>query len=83
MFENAVAERMGLMHTESAFQILAKAQALEAQGRHIVHMEIGQPDFKTPQNIIEAAHKAMLEGFTGYTPAPGLPKARTSTDERI
>jgi len=76
MFENAIAQRMGLMHTESAFQILAKAQALEAQGRHIIHMEIGQPDFKTPQNIIEAAYKAMNDGYTGYTPSPGLPKAR-------
>jgi len=81
MFEKAVADRMGLMHTESAFQILAKAQALEAQGRHIVHMEIGQPDFKTPQNIIDAASRAMNEGFTGYTPAPGLPKARTTIAE--
>jgi len=72
MFENAAAQRMSLLHTESAFQILAKAQALEAQGRHIVHMEIGQPDFKTPRNIIEAAYRAMNEGYTGYTPTPGL-----------
>ena len=74
--KKAIARRMHLMHTESAFQILAKAQALEAQGKHIIHMEIGQPDFKTPQNIIDAAHKAMLDGFTGYTPSPGLPKVR-------
>jgi aspartate/methionine/tyrosine aminotransferase len=72
MFEPAVARRMSLLHTESAFQILAKAQALEAQGRHIVHMEIGQPDFKTPQNIIDAAYRAMNGGYTGYTPTPGL-----------
>jgi len=76
VFENAAAQRMSLLQTESAFQILAKAQALEAQGRHIVHMEIGQPDFKTPQNIIEAAYRAMNEGYTGYTPTPGLPAAR-------
>jgi len=81
MFENAVADRIGLLHTESAFQILAKAKALEAQGRHIIHMEIGQPDFKTPQNIIDAAHRAMNAGFTGYTPTPGLPEARTAIAE--
>jgi aspartate/methionine/tyrosine aminotransferase len=69
---NKVADRMGLLHTESAFQILARANALEAQGRSIIHLEIGQPDFKTPQNIIEAAYRAMNEGKTGYTPTPGI-----------
>jgi aspartate/methionine/tyrosine aminotransferase len=67
-----IAERMSLLHTESAFQILARANALEAQGRSIIHLEIGQPDFKTPGNIIEAAYKAMSEGKTGYTPTPGI-----------
>ncbi|MDR1318912.1 MAG: aminotransferase class I/II-fold pyridoxal phosphate-dependent enzyme, partial [Treponema sp.] len=69
---NKVADRMGLLHTESAFQILAQANALEAQGRSIIHLEIGQPDFKTPQNIIDAACRAMNEGKTGYTPTPGI-----------
>ncbi|MDR2247175.1 MAG: pyridoxal phosphate-dependent aminotransferase [Treponema sp.] len=69
---NKVADRMGLLHTESAFQILARANALEAQGRSIIHLEIGQPDFKTPQKIIEAAYRAMNEGKTGYTPTPGI-----------
>ncbi|MDR2687096.1 MAG: pyridoxal phosphate-dependent aminotransferase [Oscillospiraceae bacterium] len=81
MFETAAAQRMGLLHTESAFQILAKAQALEAQGRHIIHMEIGQPDFKTPQNIIDAAYHAMNDGYTGYTPTPGLLPARKAIAE--
>jgi aspartate/methionine/tyrosine aminotransferase len=63
---------MGLLHTESAFQILARANALEAQGRSVIHLEIGQPDFKTPKNIIEAAYRAMNEGKTGYTPTPGI-----------
>jgi len=72
---------MSLLHTESAFQILAKAQALEARGRHIIHMEIGQPDFKTPQNIIEAAYRAMNGGYTGYTPTPGLLQARRAIAE--
>jgi len=71
MFEQAIAARIGRLHTESAFQILAKAKALEAQGRSIIHMEIGQPDFKTPKNIIEAAYRAMNEGYTGYSPTPG------------
>ncbi|MCL2301220.1 MAG: pyridoxal phosphate-dependent aminotransferase [Firmicutes bacterium] len=81
MFENAAADRMSLLRTESAFQILAKAQALEAQGRHIIHMEIGQPDFKTPQNIIDAAYRAMNEGYTGYTPTPGLLPVRQTIAE--
>jgi len=81
MFENLISERMDRLHTESAFQILARAKALEAQGRHIVHMEIGQPDFKTPQNIIDAAYKAMNDGFTAYTPTPGLPQARQAIAE--
>jgi len=76
MFEQALAPRMGRLHTETAFQILAQANALEAQGRNIIHCEIGQPDFKTPAHIIEAAHKAMLDGFTGYTPTPGFPDLR-------
>lgn len=76
MFENSVAKRMSLLHTESAFAILAKAKALEAQGESIIHLEIGQPDFKTPQNIIEAAYKAMNDGYTGYTPTPGFPEVR-------
>jgi len=83
MFENAAAHRMSLLHTESAFQILAKAQALEAQGRHIIHMEIGQPDFKTPQNIIDAAYRAMNDGYTGYTPTPGLLQARQAIAEYV
>ena len=83
MFEHAIADRIGRLHTESAFQILAKAKALEAQGRHIIHMEIGQPDFKTPENIIKAAHDAMNAGFTGYTPTSGLPQARQAIAEYI
>ncbi len=81
MFKRAVADRMGLLHTESAFQILAKAKALEAQGKSVIHMEIGQPDFKTPKHIIEAAYRAMNEGFTGYSPTPGYPEARQAIAE--
>jgi aspartate/methionine/tyrosine aminotransferase len=69
---NKIAGRMGLLHTESAFQILARANELEAQGRSVIHLEIGQPDFKTPRHIIEAAYRALNEGKTGYTPTPGI-----------
>jgi aspartate/methionine/tyrosine aminotransferase len=72
---------MSLLHTESAFQILARANALEAQGKSIIHLEIGQPDFKTPQNIIEAAYKAMNEGKTGYGPTGGIIPLREAIAE--
>jgi aspartate/methionine/tyrosine aminotransferase len=78
---NQVAERMSRLHTESAFQILARANALEAQGKSVIHCEIGQPDFKTPGNIIEAAYKAMKEGKTGYTPTPGIIPLRETIAE--
>jgi aspartate/methionine/tyrosine aminotransferase len=79
--KNQVAERMSRLHTESAFQILARANALEAQGKSVIHCEIGQPDFKTPGNIIEAAYKAMKEGKTGYTPTPGIIPLRETIAE--
>ncbi len=79
--KNYAAERMAQLNSESAFQILAKANALEAEGRDIVHLEIGQPDFKTPQNIIEAAYRAMNEGYTGYGPTPGYPVLRDAIAE--
>jgi aspartate/methionine/tyrosine aminotransferase len=63
---------MDLLHGESAFKIMARANALEAQGKSVVHLEIGQPDFKTPQNIIDAACNALNEGKTGYTPTEGI-----------
>ncbi len=71
-----LADRMSRLGTESAFEVMAKAQKLEAQGKNIVHLEIGQPDFTTPENIIEAAYKAMKDGFTGYTPSQGLLQTR-------
>ena len=66
------ADRMDRLGTESAFEVLAKAKGLEAQGKDIVHLEIGQPDFITPANISEAAFKAMKDGHTGYGPSAGL-----------
>jgi aspartate/methionine/tyrosine aminotransferase len=64
--------RMGLLGTESAFEVLARAKALEAQGRSIVNLGIGQPDFATPPHIVEAAQKALADGHHGYTPANGI-----------
>ncbi|MBI1923026.1 pyridoxal phosphate-dependent aminotransferase [Candidatus Poribacteria bacterium] len=77
------AERMNRLGTESAFEVLAKAKGLEAQGKSIIHLEIGQPDFKTPLNICEAAFKAMQDGFTGYGPSAGLLEFREVVAEYI
>ena len=77
------ADRMDRLGTESAFEVLAKAKGLEAQGRDIVHLEIGQPDFITPANICEAAFKAMKDGHTGYGPSAGLLEFREVIAEHI
>ena len=71
-----LAERMSRLGTESAFEVLARARALEARGRKIIHLEIGEPDFDTPDHISEAAAEALRSGFTHYVPAPGLPEVR-------
>ena len=73
-----VAARMNNLGTESAFEVLARARALEAQGRDIIHLEIGEPDFETPQHIVEAGMKAISDGFTHYGPTAGLPQLRES-----
>ncbi len=66
-------DRLG---TETAFEVLARARALEAQGRRIIHLEIGEPDFATPPHIVEAGVKALRDGHTHYCPAPGLMELR-------
>ena len=71
-----VAERMTVLGTETAFEVLARAQALAAKGKSIINLGIGQPDFKTPPHIVEAAIKAMKDGHHGYTPANGIPALR-------
>ena len=68
----ALAGRMSRLGTESAFEVLARAKALEAQGRSIINLGIGQPDFQTPPHIVEAAKKALADGHHGYTPANGI-----------
>ena len=77
------ADRMSRLGTESAFEVLAKAKGLEAQGRDIIHLEIGQPDFITPMNICEAAFKGMKDGHTGYGPSAGLLEFREVVAEHI
>ena len=70
------AERMSRLGTEGAFVVLARAKELEAEGRDIIHLEIGEPDFATPDHIIEAAVSALQAGYTHYTPASGILEAR-------
>ena len=77
------AKRMSRLGTESAFEVLAKAKSLEAQGKDIIHLEIGQPDFSTPMNVCEAAFKAMKDGHTGYCPSAGLPEFREVVAQHI
>jgi aspartate/methionine/tyrosine aminotransferase len=73
-----LAKNMSRIGTESAFEVLVRARALEKQGKNIIHLEIGEPDFPTPKNIIEAGKRAMDEGWTKYGPTPGLPELRES-----
>jgi aspartate/methionine/tyrosine aminotransferase len=72
----SLAARMGLLGTESAFSVLAKAKALEAEGRDIIHLEIGEPDFDTPEHIVEAGCEALRSGQTHYTPSAGVMELR-------
>lgn len=78
-----IANRMSRLGTETAFEVLVKAKALEAQGRDIVHLEIGEPDFDTPNNIINAAKDALDNGFTHYGPSSGLLQAREAIAEYV
>ena len=71
-----LAKRMQRLGTETAFEVLARAKALEATGRDIVHLEIGEPDFDTPRNIIDKGIEALNSGFTHYGPAAGMPEVR-------
>ncbi len=77
-----LAHRMSRLGTESAFEVLAKARALEAQGRDIVHLEIGEPDFDTPAHIVDAACRALQGGATHYTASCGIPELREAIAKR-
>ena len=74
--ELRLAKRMARLGTETAFEVLVKAKALEAQGRDIIHLEIGEPDFDTPSNIIDAGCDALRKGFTHYGPSAGMVELR-------
>jgi aspartate/methionine/tyrosine aminotransferase len=69
-------DRMSRLGTESAFEVLAKARSLERQGKNIIHLEIGEPDFPTPPHVVEAGKRALDEGWTKYGPTGGLPELR-------
>jgi len=71
-----LSEKMSRLGTETAFEVLARAEALAASGKDVINLGIGQPDFKTPPHIVEAAVKALHDGHHGYTPAPGIPAVR-------
>jgi len=75
-YELRLASRMSRLGTETAFEVLAKAKALERQGKSIIHLEIGEPDFDTPANVVEAAVNALHKGWTHYGPSAGLPELR-------
>lgn len=83
MTDLRLADRMAGLGTETAFEVLAKARDLERQGRSIVHLEIGEPDFDTPEHIKDAALRAMREGQTHYTPAAGLLEAREAVADHV
>jgi len=78
-----IADSMSLLGEETAFEVLAKAKALEAQGLDMIHMEIGEPDFDTPQFVKDAAKKAIDDGYTHYTPSKGLPEVREAVADFI
>ena len=78
-----LAERMSRLGTETAFDVLVRARALEAQGRKVIHLEIGEPDFATPRHIIEAAKKALDEGWTHYGPTQGYPDLREAIADYV
>lgn len=78
-----LASRMNNLGTETAFEVLVKARALEAQGRDIIHLEVGEPDFATPENIVSAAVEAVRRGATKYTPSAGIPELRAAIARRV
>ena len=81
--ELRLAKRMARLGTETAFEVLVKARALEAKGRDIVHLEIGEPDFDTPGNVIDAACDALHKGYTHYGPSAGMPQLREAIAQYV
>ena len=82
-FELRLAKRMSRLGTETAFEVLNRARELERQGKDIIHLEIGEPDFDTPENIIQSAVNALNAGWTHYGPSAGLPDLRKAIADEI
>jgi len=82
-YELLLARRMSRLGTETAFEVLNKARALERQGRSIIHLEIGEPDFNTPANVVEAGVDALRKGWTHYGPSAGLPELRETIADYV
>jgi len=82
-FELRLAERMSRLGTETAFEVLNRAHALEREGKDIIHLEIGEPDFSTPENIVNAGVDALHAGWTHYGPSAGLPELRDAIAEEV
>jgi aspartate aminotransferase len=82
-YELQLARRMSRLGTETAFEVLNKARALERQGKNIIHLEIGEPDFDTPANVIEAGVDALHKGWTHYGPSAGLPELRQTIADYV
>ena len=78
-----LANRMADLGTETAFDVLARTRVLEAQGKRVLHLEIGEPDFPTPPHVVEAGIRALRDGATKYGPPPGLPQLREAVCERV
>ncbi len=78
-----LASRMSRLGTETAFEVLARARMLEAEGMDVIHLEIGEPDYDTPENVVRAGVDALSGGFTHYGPSPGLPDVRARIAQEI
>src|SRR2546428_2768749 len=77
------ASRVGLLGTETALDVLVKARAVEARGRQVIHLEVGEPDFPTPGHIVEAGVRALRDGYTRYGPPAGSPGLREAIAEHL
>jgi aspartate/methionine/tyrosine aminotransferase len=82
-YQLQLARRMSRLGTETAFEVLNKARTLERQGKSIIHLEIGEPDFDTPANVVEAAVDALHKGWTHYGPSAGLPELRQTIADYV
>ena len=82
-FDLRLAKRMSRLGTETAFEVLNRARELERQGKDIIHLEIGEPDFDTPDNIIQSAVTALNAGWTHYGPSAGLPELRKAIADEV